>query len=40
MRAALRAIKAGGRPDVMDFEELKSAVGFPDYYDAEDRYRG
>lgn len=28
------------RPDVMDFEELKSAVGFPDYYDAEDRYRG
>lgn len=39
MRAALQAIKAGGKPEVMDFEDLKTAVGFPEYYAAEDRYR-
>lgn len=39
MRAALQAIKTGGRPEVMDFEDLKNAVGFPGYYAEEDRYR-
>lgn len=38
MRAALQAIKAGEKPDVMDFEALKASVGFPEYYAAEDRY--
>lgn len=39
MRAALQAIKAGTKPEVMDFEDLKTVVGFPEYYAAEDRYR-
>lgn len=40
MRQALRDMKAHRHPaNVMDFEALKSAVGFPAYYDEEDRYR-
>lgn len=39
MRAALQAIKHGEKPEVMDFEDLKSAVGFPEYYAEEERYR-
>ena len=40
MRAALRSMKAGERPaGVMDFEDLKQAVGFPAYYAEEARYK-
>src|SRR5688572_5971981 len=40
MRAALRSLQAGERPaTVMDFEQLKQAVGFPAYYAEEARYR-
>ena len=40
MREALRELRAG-RPAsaAMDFDQLKSAVGFPAYYDEEARYR-
>lgn len=38
MRAALSEMRTGGRPAAMDFEELKTAVGFPDYYREEERY--
>jgi len=39
MRDALRSLKAGERPAaVMDFEQLKQAVGFPAYYAEEARY--
>lgn len=39
MRAALGALKAGATPPgVMSFEDLKIAVGFPDYYAEESRY--
>ena len=40
MREALRSLKAGERPStVMDFEQLKQAVGFPAYYAEEARYK-
>ncbi len=40
MREALRSLKAGERPStVMDFEQLKHAVGFPSYYAEESRYK-
>jgi 2-methylisocitrate lyase-like PEP mutase family enzyme len=40
MRDALRSLKAGTRPStVMDFEQLKEAVGFPAYYAEEARYK-
>lgn len=40
MREALGRIKQGRTPEnIMDFETLKSAVGFPGYYEEEDRYR-
>jgi 2-methylisocitrate lyase-like PEP mutase family enzyme len=40
MRAALRSLKAGEPPPaVMDFEQLKRAVGFPEYYAEEARYK-
>src|SRR3954470_14418371 len=40
MRGALEELR-GGRPasSAMDFEQLKSAVGFPAYYEEEARYR-
>ena len=40
MRTALHELR-GGRPAsaVMNFEQLKSAVGFPGYYEEEARYR-
>ena len=40
MRRALADLK-GGQParEAMDFEQLKSAVGFPAYYAEEARYR-
>lgn len=41
MREALAALRAGRQPEqVMDFEALKSAVGFPAYYAEEARYSG
>jgi 2-methylisocitrate lyase-like PEP mutase family enzyme len=40
MRAALRSLKNGDTPaGVMDFEDLKRAVGFPEYYAEEARYK-
>lgn len=40
MRAALRELKAGQRASqAMDFEPLKAAVGFPEYYAEEARYK-
>ena len=40
MRSALQELRSG-RPAtaIMDFERLKSAVGFPAYYEEEARYR-
>ena len=40
MREALRSLRSGhGQPAAMDFEALKAAVGFPEYYAEEARYR-
>jgi 2-methylisocitrate lyase-like PEP mutase family enzyme len=40
MRAALNSLKSGHRPpDAMDFTDLKRAVGFPEYYAEEARYK-
>jgi 2-methylisocitrate lyase-like PEP mutase family enzyme len=40
MREALGQLKAGQRAAAaMDFEALKAAVGFPEYYAEEERYR-
>jgi 2-methylisocitrate lyase-like PEP mutase family enzyme len=39
MREALAGLAADGRTSAMDFEQLKSAVGFPAYYADEARYR-
>jgi 2-methylisocitrate lyase-like PEP mutase family enzyme len=40
MRLALRELRAGGiASEAMDFESLKTAVGFPEYYAEEARYR-
>lgn len=40
MREALVDLKQGKAPEnILDFEELKAAVGFPAYYAAELRYR-
>ena len=40
MRAALASLTRGERPAAaMEFEELKTAVGFPAYYAEEARYR-
>jgi 2-methylisocitrate lyase-like PEP mutase family enzyme len=39
MRDALRCLREGRLPPTLDFEAMKSAVGFPEYYREEDRYR-
>lgn len=39
MRAALRQLREGQAPEVLDFEQLTAAVGFPEYYAGETRYR-
>jgi 2-methylisocitrate lyase-like PEP mutase family enzyme len=39
MREALAGLTAGGATGAMDFEALKSAVGFPAYYAEEAKYR-
>jgi 2-methylisocitrate lyase-like PEP mutase family enzyme len=33
------AQRAGPRPTALTFEQLQAAVGFPQYWDAEERYR-
>ena len=39
MRKTLASIRNGDQPDgIMSFEDLKSAVGFPEYYDGEEKY--
>jgi len=38
-REALQAIQGGDAPErVLDFAELTRAVGFPEYYEGEQRY--
>lgn len=40
MQQSLAALKTGAeRPPVLDFKELTAAVGFPEYYAAEQRYK-
>src|SRR5687767_3643350 len=40
MRTALASLRRGERPPAaMDFEQLKTAVGFPAYYEEEARYK-
>ena len=39
MREALSQMRTGGQPDTMDFDALKSAVGFPAYYAEEAKYK-
>ncbi|HCB14453.1 MAG TPA: carboxyvinyl-carboxyphosphonate phosphorylmutase [Gammaproteobacteria bacterium] len=39
MRTALAQMQEGQSPEVLDFEALKAAVGFPEYYAGETRYR-
>ena len=39
MRTALRRLRSGGPTAAMSFEDLKTAVGFPEYYAEEERYR-
>jgi 2-methylisocitrate lyase-like PEP mutase family enzyme len=39
MRTALQGLRTGAPTTVMSFEDLKTAVGFPEYYAEEERYR-
>jgi 2-methylisocitrate lyase-like PEP mutase family enzyme len=39
MRVALQQVKQGKPADVMNFEDLKAAVGFNEYYAEEERYK-
>jgi len=39
MRDALARLRTGRAPDTMDFEALKTAVGFPAYYADEAKYK-
>jgi 2-methylisocitrate lyase-like PEP mutase family enzyme len=40
MRSALADLRNSERPETaMDFEDLKRAVGFPEYYAEEARYK-
>ena len=38
MQEALSSLKTNERPTTLDFEEIKSTVGFPEYYQDEKRY--
>ena len=38
MQQAADALMNNNQPDTLDFEQLKSAVGFPEYYEAEEHY--
>ncbi len=41
MRESLAMLRDGREPsNILDFEGLKTAVGFPEYYDEFDRYNG
>ena len=40
MRAALDRLARGEATAAMNFEDLKRAVGFPEYYAEEARYKG
>lgn len=39
MQASLFALKNGQKSDVMDFNQLTQSVGFPEYYQQEEKYR-
>jgi 2-methylisocitrate lyase-like PEP mutase family enzyme len=40
MREALQALRQQtSAENIMDFEQLKAAVGFPRYYEEEEQYR-
>ena len=39
MGAALACIQRGEAAEVLTFTELQTAVGFPEYYAGEERYR-
>ena len=39
MRAAMLQLREGRSPEVLDFAQLTAAVGFPEYYAGETRYR-
>ncbi len=39
MREALECIRRGEPANVLGFEDLKAAVGFPEYYAEEARYK-
>ncbi len=39
MQLSLHALKNGDTPKTMGFEQLTSAVGFPEYYKEEEKYR-
>ncbi len=39
MQASLSALKKGNKTEVMDFSALTKAVGFPEYYAEEEKYR-
>ncbi len=39
MQQALQALRNGKHPATLDFEAIKSTVGFPEYYREEERYR-
>lgn len=39
MRMALERLQQGKAVEVLDFAELQAAVGFPEYYAGEERYR-
>jgi 2-methylisocitrate lyase-like PEP mutase family enzyme len=39
MQNSLSALKTGKKPQVMNFKELTKAVGFPEYYQEEEKYR-
>lgn len=39
MQEALVSMQNNRSPEILDFEELKTAVGFPEYYQAESLYK-
>lgn len=39
MQEALASMQNNRSPEILDFEELKTAVGFPEYYQAESLYK-
>jgi 2-methylisocitrate lyase-like PEP mutase family enzyme len=39
MQTSLAALQNGNKTEIMDFTELTKAVGFPEYYQEEEKYR-